>query len=133
MKTKVGIWIDHREAVVAIITWRGETVQVIPCHAERHPSRGDDTNGRVGHDLFKGPQDDARDRAYMEHLKHFYDDVIQEIHGADSVVIMGPGEAKAEFRHRMEEKHLGNRIKACETAGKMTAPQILAKARDKAA
>ena len=133
MKTKVGIWIDHREAVVATITWRGETMRVVPSHAERHESRAGDTNGRVVHDLFKGAQDDSRDRAYQEHLRHFYDEVIEVLRGADSIVIMGPGEAKTELRHRMEEKHLGDRIKAFETTGKMTAPQILAKARERAA
>ena len=133
MKTRIGIWIDHREAVVATITWRGETMQVIPSHAERHPGRADDTNGRVGHDLFKGPQDDSRDRAYKEHLRHFYDEVIEVARAADSIVIMGPGEAKTELRHRMEEKHLGGRIRGFEATGKMTGPQVLARVRAEAA
>ncbi|MFO1491925.1 MAG: hypothetical protein U1F87_13690 [Kiritimatiellia bacterium] len=123
MKTKVGIWIDHREAVVATITWRGETMQVIPCHAERHPSRADDTNGRVGHDLFKGPQDDARDRAYMEHLKHFYDEVIRVIHGADTVVLMRrTGRSKSGVPPPHGGETHGQPDQAFETAGKNDRP-----------
>ena len=133
MKTKSGIWVDHREAVVATVNWRGETLEVIPSNVEKHPSHSGVANGRVEHDLFRRAHDDTRDRAYHEHLRRFYDEVIGAVLGSDSILIMGPGEAKHELRRRLEEKHLEDRIRSVETADKMTGPQILARARERVA
>jgi hypothetical protein len=50
---------------------------------------------------------------------------------ADSILIFGSGEAKQEFRKRLEkDKKLGDRIVDVLTTDKMTDPQIAAKVRE---
>jgi len=53
--------------------------------------------------------------------------VISNIRDAGSILIFGPGEAKDEFKKRLEKDNLGDRIVGIETAEKMTDPQIAAK------
>ena len=75
-------------------------------------------------------EEDIRDRKFENHLNAFYDQVIAAIRGTDSIMIMGPGEAKTELKHRLEGKHLGAQIVAVQTADKMTEHQVAAKVRD---
>ena len=74
--------------------------------------------------------EDQRDRKYANRLNKYYDDVISVIHGADSIQIFGPGEAKGELEKRIARNGLKARIPATETADKMTDRQISAKVRE---
>ena len=66
----------------------------------------------------------------MGHLKTYYDEVISYIRDAESILIFGPGEAKAELKKHMEKsKELSGRIVGIETVDKMTDRQIAAKIR----
>ena len=69
-------------------------------------------------------------RQYATHLDQYYDKVIAELHQATSVLIFGPGEAKGEFKKRMETKGLSERVAGVETTDKMTDNQIAAKVRE---
>ena len=75
------------------------------------------------------PADDSRQRAYTGHLDIYYDAVIAAIRDAESILILGPGEAKGELKRRLEGLNLGGRIAGVETADKMTDRQIAAKVR----
>ena len=76
------------------------------------------------------PADDVRQRELTGHLNGFYDDVVSCIREAESILILGPGEAKGELSKRLERESLGGRIVGIETADKMTDPQIVALVRD---
>jgi hypothetical protein len=52
------------------------------------------------------------------------------VRNAESLVILGPGEAKGELRKRLVKNKLGGRVAAVETADKMTDRQIVAKVRE---
>ena len=71
-----------------------------------------------------------RDRQFGNHLNSYYDEVIAVIRGADSIQILGPGEAKGELEKRLEHEGLKAHILAIETADKMTDRQISAKVRE---
>lgn len=73
--------------------------------------------------------EDIKEREFAAHLNEYYDEVADCLGDADSVLLFGPGEAKAELRKRMEKKRLGERIAAVETADKMTERQIADKVR----
>jgi stalled ribosome rescue protein Dom34 len=75
------------------------------------------------------PAEDTRGRAFSGHLDIYYDEVTSSIRNAESILIMGPGEAKGEFKKHLEHKGLGERIVGVETVDKMTDPQIAAKVR----
>ena len=51
------------------------------------------------------------------------------IRDAESILILGPGEAKGELKKRLEKSKLGGRIAGVETVDKMTDRQIGAKVR----
>jgi hypothetical protein len=119
MKTEVGLWIDHRQAVIVTVAGNAEHTQRVTSNVER-PHRPSGTSS---------PADDARQRESTEHLNHYYEEVMSRIRHAESVLIFGPGEAKGELNARLEKHKLGGRVVGIETSDKMTDPQIVAKVR----
>jgi hypothetical protein len=130
MKTKVGLWIDHRQAIVVTITEKGEEIGLIISEVEKQPRRSGDSPMKGSYDSFQVPADDSLQRAFSGHLNIYYDAVIASIRNAESILIFGPGEAKDELKQRLEENNLGGRVVGIETVDKMTDRQIAAKIRE---
>ena len=124
MKKKIGLWIDHRKAVIVTVTEEGEELKKITSNMEKHVRF---TGGSASED---GSTEDVRDRQFGNHLNNYYDEVIAVIRDADTIQIFGPGEAKGELEKRLEHKGLKAHILAIETVDKMTDRQISAKVRD---
>jgi hypothetical protein len=76
------------------------------------------------------PADDIRQRELTGHLNIYYEEVISCLRDVESILILGPGEAKGELRKRLEKDNLGRRIVGIETVDKMTDPQIVAQVRE---
>jgi stalled ribosome rescue protein Dom34 len=72
---------------------------------------------------------DQRDKQFTGHLRTYYDEVISCIRDAESILIFGPGEPKAELKKRIESKKLHGRIVGIETVDNMTDGQIASKVR----
>jgi hypothetical protein len=131
MKQNVGLWIDHRKAIVVTIENDKEAAQVIESNVEPRVRFSGGSRTATPY----SPQDVAsegkRDERYRHHLDAYYREVIQAIREADSILIFGPGEAKGELKKALEEsRELGRRIVGVESADKMTQRQIAAKVRD---
>jgi len=131
MKQSVGLWIDHRKAIVVTIKNEKEAVQVIESNVEPRVRFSGGSRTATPY----SPQDVAsegkRDERFRHHLDAYYGEVIQAIREADSILIFGPGEAKGELKKALEEsRELGRRIVGVESADKMTQRQIAAKVRD---
>jgi hypothetical protein len=124
MKKQIGLWIDHRKAVIVIVTDEGEELKKITSNVEKHVRS---TGGAASED---GSTEDVRDRQFGNHLNSYYDDVIAVIRSADAIQIFGPGEAKGELEKRLERAGLKAHIVALETVDKMTDRQISAKVRE---
>jgi hypothetical protein len=124
MKKQIGLWIDHRKAVIVIVTDEGEELKKITSNMEKHVRF---TGGTASED---GSTEDVRDRQFGNHLNRYYDEVIAVIRGADSIQIFGPGEAKGELEKRLEREGLKAHVFAIETVDKMTDRQISAKVRE---
>jgi stalled ribosome rescue protein Dom34 len=122
MKSKVGLWIDHRKAVIVTITDKGEEISTINSQMEKHVRfSGEAAEGGAG--------EDVRDRGFGNHLAAYYDKVIAYLREAESILIFGPGEAKGELEARLtKEGHKGPTV-SVETTDKMTDPQIAEKVR----
>ncbi|MEO8157913.1 MAG: hypothetical protein ABI648_08965 [Betaproteobacteria bacterium] len=129
MDTKVGLWIDHRNAVIMHLTDRGDEMALIISNVEKQRRRSGDSSPDGAHVPGQVPADDRRQGAFNEHLNIYYDAVVANIRDADSILIFGPGEAKGELRQRLERNRLDARIVGIESADKMTDPQIAAKVR----
>jgi len=123
MNTAIGLWIDHRKAVIVIVSDEGEEVKEITSHMEKH------VRFSSGNSSEDGSSEDIRDRQFGNRLNSYYDEVIALIRDADSIQIFGPGEAKGELEKRLESKGLKGRIVGVETVDKMTDRQIAAKVR----
>ena len=125
MKKEIGLWIDHRKAVVVTITAAGEEIKKIVSGMEKHVRF---TNGTGSQN---GSSEDVRDRQFDNHLNAYYDQIIALVRDADAIQIFGPGEAKGELEKRLEHEGLKDHILAIEAADKMTDHQISAKVRER--
>lgn len=131
MKKQAGLWIDHRKAVIVIVTEEGEDIQKIESGMGRHVRyRGASTTKSPFSTQYQ-QGDDQLDNKFTEQLNKYYDEVIAHIRAAEAVLIFGPGEAKGELEKRIEHEGLKAHILAVETVDKMTDRQISAKVRER--
>ena len=106
MPTKVGVWIDHRKAVVVVVTEEGEEIGLIISKVEEQLRRSGDSPLKGSFEAQRVPADDRRQRALTQYLNIYYDAVISCIREADSILIFGPGEAKNELEKRLEKNNI---------------------------
>jgi len=125
LKAEAGLWIDHREAVIVVLSKSGEETKRIQSSAEQQPRRaGEPSTGRFEYQAV--PADDSHQREYAGHLARYYDEIVSYLHEAGAVLIFGPGEAKGELKKRFEHHKTGAQLVTMETTDKMTEPQIVA-------
>jgi hypothetical protein len=124
MKRDVGLWIDHRKAVIVTVSDEKEVTTLIESGMEKH------VRFAGGSDVDESA-DDMRDRQFANHLARYYDHVIESIGDARSILILGPGEAKGELEKRLQGTELAGRVVGVETVDKMTDRQIAAKVRER--
>ena len=129
MRTKVGLWIDHRKAIVVAVTDKGEERGLIISKAEKQLRRSGDSPLKGPYESQQVPESDSRQRTLTGHLNIYYDAVIASLREAEAILIFGPGEAKGELKKRLKKANLSGRIVGMETADKMTDHQIAAKVR----
>jgi len=130
MRTKMGLWIDHRKAVIVAVTDEGEEIGLILSKVEKQLRRSGNSPLKGRYDSRRVPSDSSRQRTFTRHLNIYYEAVIACLRDAESILIFGPGEAKGELQKRLEKGKLGGRIAAVETVDKMTDRQIAAKVRE---
>jgi hypothetical protein len=123
MKKHIGLWIDHRKAVVVMVSNEGEVVKEIASDMEKHVRFSSGTSE-------DGSSEDVRDRHFDNQLNNYYDAVIALLGDGETIQIFGPGEAKGELDKRLENKGLGECVVRVETVDKMTDRQIAAKVRE---
>ena len=129
MKRKVGLWIDHRKAVIVFLAGEEEEIKVIKSNVEKQLRRSADSRSGGPFESQAIQSDDRQQRGFTGHLNTYYNEVISCICDAESILIFGPGESKGELKKHLEGEGLGERITGIETADKMTDPQIAAKVR----
>ena len=125
MKREAGLWIDHRQAVIVILLDQGEEIKRIESNIEKHVrySGASHSQSPTGHD---DSAEDRRDRRFDDHLNRYYDEIIALLQNVDSLLILGPGEAKGELQKRLEGQKASRRVVAVEGTDKMTDGQIVA-------
>lgn len=125
MKKQAGLWIDHREAVIVMLTDKDEKITHIKSDAEKQIrfSGGSRKDGLQKTEA-------VRDRKLEQDLGKYFDDVIANIREAGSIQIFGPGEAKGELVKHLEAEGLKERIVEVASMDKMTDNQIAAKVRE---
>ena len=125
MKKEIGLWIDHREAVIVVLTDQGEHITRIKKNKKKQIrfEGGSRKDGLQTTEAIRGKRLDSQ-------LGKYFDDVIAHIRDAETIQIFGPGEAKGELAKRLENEGLKERIVKIETMDIMTDNQIAAKVRE---
>src|SRR5262249_52423034 len=98
VRKDVGVWIDHRKAVIATAGKVGVPIQRIASNMEKHV--------RFSGGAISG--EDIRERRFVNRLERYYAAVTARIRKAESILLLGPGEAKLEFKHHLEREGLGD-------------------------
>jgi hypothetical protein len=122
MNQRVGIWIDHKTAVVVSMSAGHVTTKTLESEVDAHPR-------------YSGRQDGGGEKKYEqrhgEQLERYYDGVISQIGVPDALLIFGPGEAKLELKERLSQSKARFECAVdIETADKLTGPQIVAKVKE---
>ncbi len=126
MKKEIGLWVDHRQAVIVALTDSGEQITRIRSDAEKQIrfAGGSRKDGLQTTESIRGKKLDSR-------LAKYFDDILVHIRDAEMIQIFGPGEAKNELAKHLEKEGLKERIVAIETMDNMTDNQISAKVRER--
>ena len=131
MKKEVGVWIDHRKAVIVTIENEVEAILEIKSSMEKHVRFSSGTHSKDPDVPQWSTAEDVRDRQFGNHLSRYYEGIISFIRDADAIWIFGPGEAKGELENCIKREELGEHIVGVEAVDKMTDRQIAAKVRDR--
>ena len=122
MNLSVGVWIDHKKAVIVSASEGQVTTKTLESDVAAHPH-------------FGGQHDSGGEKKYeerhRERLDRYYDEVIALLGEPEALLIFGPGEAKLELKARLRRSGPPSQpIVDIETADKLTDPQIVAKVKE---
>ena len=122
MNRTVGIWIDHKRAVIVSASAGGVTSVALESEVGPHPR-------------FSGQQDGGGEKKYEERhrqrLDQYYDQVIGQLGKPEALLILGPGEAKLELEARLRRAKIPVvGTVDIETADKLTDPEIVARVKE---
>jgi hypothetical protein len=119
MSQQAGVWIDHRTAVIVVLSAGQVTTKTLESEVEAHPHY----SGRQG----SGGEKKYEQR-HEEQLDRYYDSVIEQVGRPEGILIFGPGEAKLELKARFDRSRaLPEFPIKIDTADKLTEPQIVAR------
>lgn len=105
MTKNIGIWLDHKHAVIVSMKDNDEAPETSTVNA--HHSQHKETPSEI---------------------KHFFDDLIKKVEHAEAIFAFGPGDAKEQLQKLFtSHNHPGKMV--IETADNMTENQVVAKVR----
>jgi hypothetical protein len=128
MNRSVGLWIDHQCAVIVSFASRKAKIHRVESQVGRRTRYSGASHARGTAGLHDDWAEDKRDRRVSRLLANYYDEVIAHLRDADSILIMGPGEAKLELQNRLQGAIASVTVEV-EAVDKMTERQIVAKIR----
>ena len=129
MMKNIGLWIDHKKAILVVQSEQGEDIQKIESGVGGHVSYRGASHPKSPYSAQYQQGDDQLDNKFTEQLNKFYEKVIELIRGAQAVLIIGPGEAKRELEKRIFHAKVKVPIMDIVPADKLTDRQIAAKVR----
>jgi hypothetical protein len=127
MNHKVGIWIDHKKAVIVSASADRVTVKTLTSEVGPHARY----SRRAGYPTPGGPREGGGEKKYEgrydQHLDRYYDEVISQLGQPEALLIVGPGEAKLQLKERLSRSKAPSEcVIEVETSDKLTDPQIIA-------
>lgn len=129
MKREVGLWIDHREAVIVLLRGQEEEITRIRAYSGKRIQYSGALRSEAAARSQDAAAKESRNRRFHRYLRTYYNLAIAYLREADSILLLGPGEAKLDLKKRLELQGLGERIVGIVTTDKMTDGQIAAQVR----
>jgi hypothetical protein len=129
MKRQTGIWIDTSKAIIVTLEGgKDEKISEIDSDVENsvyHDKEGNKGTFSGGH---HGNSESKFENRKKEQLDFFIKEVLSYVKGADELFVFGPAETKIRLEQKIQdEKIFANKLKAVETADKMTLNEVVAK------
>src|SRR3990170_2335304 len=109
MGTKLGLWIDHRKALVVAVTDKGEETSLIISRVDKQPGRSGGIRSTTPYESQQVPADDSRERKFTGHLSIYYDAVIACVRNLEQtprscrVIVILEGSRDPSEGQRLEE------------------------------
>lgn len=127
MNHKVGIWIDHRKAVMVLASSDLVTAKTVESDVGPHARYSE----RAAYPTPDGPKTGRGEKKYAERnrqsLDRYYDEVISQMGQPEVLLIFGPGEAKLQLKERISNsKALSGLAVEIESTDKLTDAEIVA-------
>jgi hypothetical protein len=122
MSHDVGVWIDHKKAVIVSVSAGQVTTKTLESDVGPHPhySASQESGGEKNYE-----------KRHNLRLDQYYDEVISQLGQPDALLLFGPGEAKLQLKDRLGRSKISSEsIVAVESADKLTNPQIVAKVKE---
>jgi hypothetical protein len=124
---KVGIWVDHRKAVIVVASPGHVTAKTVESDVGPHGRYSD----RAAYPTPDRPKAGRGEKKYAERNKHsldqYYDEIISQMGQPEALLIFGPGEAKLQLKARLSySKALSELVVEIESTDKLTEPEIVA-------
>jgi hypothetical protein len=125
MQKTAAIWIDHRRAVVVLITEKGEQVRQITSSIEKQLRQCGRKEARATYESSSPETGGSRERDFRSGPANFYDEIIACLDGITTVLVFGAGDAKDELQKRIRGKSFFGPMVSLEEAGKKTDAEII--------
>ena len=126
MATKIGLWLDERQAVIVSVTNMSAKITKVKSAIKDEIFAVNAVSGDSG--AKRDPAAAHRNKIKIkEALDPYYDGIIDNIWDAREMFIFGTGEAKYELKNRLEKSDLARRIVVIEDTDKMDDYQIIDK------
>lgn len=123
MRHQVGVWIDHKKAVIVSVSEERVTTETVDSEVGPHRRYSSSSQESSGEKRYE--------ERHSVQLDQYYDEVIGQLGQPEALLIFGPGEAKLQLKERLSHsKANAKSIVAVESADKLTETQIVAKVKE---
>ena len=129
MQKQVGLWIDHRKAVITTLIDGTETTREVFSNLDKRTRASSGLRANPPDKKILALSEDVRDRHFERQLDAYYVQITSLIKDAGAIWIIGSGEAKVELEKFLKNHNLADRIAGVEPADKLTNRQIASKVR----
>lgn len=128
MERQIGIWLNSTKAILVEMANGSETVRTIESEVEsrtRYPGEGKNFS-RLGSMQVNPSKKNTNRKKHQLH--HYFDEIIDELEGAENIFIFGPSTTKnlLEKEIRKNSSFINKNI-SIENSDKMTQNQLIAK------
>lgn len=125
MTINAGVWIDHHKAVVVLLTDDGSEVRQILFDGDASARFRAGLRVKQSYTPSDVVPESKHEQMVTIRLNDYYDAVFACVREAQAILILGPSEAKAEFRRRITRQNLRSHIAEMKTITRLSDDQIM--------